>query len=411
MLRTEGKVKKVKHHSRGGEILGKIIMTLLVILLSLYIAIPVVRQVATRYETEPVTYITVTESGTTTGMIVRSETLVRADQPYVSLLVDNAEEVAANSALAVAVRSPEGLDVAHRTKEVETEIAYLRSLMSRLSAVSDNARQESAVRTAVYRLADAAAREDAASLDSAGATLSTLLRGGDPAESQEELDSLQRELEELRGSLGANDYLYAPAAGVFSQEVDGWEALSPEVLSGISPEGVEQLRDQHDEVAGDVLGKIVTDHAWYYAAVMEEKDADRLRVGDVTSLDFGYRSSRTVRATVRSISPTDRNGRVAVVFRCTSALAETLSLRQAEAEVVFQTYSGLRVPRRAVHVEDEKTVVYTVSAGQMERKTVEILYTGDDFYLVAAGNEGGSLRAGNELIVAGKNLKDGNVVN
>ena len=47
----------------------------------------------------------------------------------------------------------------------------------------------------------------------------------------------------------------------------------------------------------------------------------------------------------------------------------------------------------------------------MERKTVEILYTGDDFYLVAAENEGSSLRAGNELIVAGKNLKDGNVVN
>ena len=161
----------------------------------------------------------------------------------------------------------------------------------------------------------------------------------------------------------------------------------------------------------NAVGKIVTDHAWYYAAVMAEQDADRLRVGDVTSLDFGYRSSSTVRATVRSISPTARDGRVAVVFRCSSALAETLSLREAEAGVVFQTYSGLRVPKKAVHVENDKPVVYTVSAGQMERKTVEILYTGEDFYLVAAGNEGGSLRAGNELIVAGKNLGDGNVVN
>ena len=47
----------------------------------------------------------------------------------------------------------------------------------------------------------------------------------------------------------------------------------------------------------------------------------------------------------------------------------------------------------------------------MERKLVDILYTGEDFYLVEAESEGGSLRAGNELIISGKNLKDGNVVN
>ena len=392
------------------DILGYWTLRVLVVLLALYIAIPVLRSVRGKYETETVTYITVTESGGTSGVIVRSEKVLTSDQPYVSLLADNAEEVAANSAVAVASRSPEASDVAHRTREVETEIAYLRALLSRLSTATDNAGQETAVRTAVYRLADAAAQEDAAALDSAGATLATMLRGAQAGDSQAELDALLAELDELRGQISPGDYLTAPAAGTFSTEVDGWEDLSPAMLDGVSPEGVEALRDQNSPVAENVVGKIVTDHAWYYAAVMAEADADRLRVGDTTSLDFGYRSSRTVRAVVRSISPTDRDGRVAVVFRCSSALAETLSLRQAQAEVVFRTYSGLRVPKKAVHVEDEKTVVYTASAGQMEKKTVEILYTGEDFYLVAAESEGGSLRAGNELIVSGKNLGSGNVV-
>ena len=393
------------------DILGYWTLRVLVVLLALYIAIPVLRSVRGKYETETVTYITVTESGSTSGVIVRSEKVLTSDQPYVSLLADNAEEVAANSAVAVASRSPEASDVAHRTREVETEIAYLRALLSRLSTATDNAGQETAVRTAVYRLADAAAQEDAAALDSAGATLTTMLRGAQAGDSQAELDALLAELDELRGQISPGDYLTAPAAGTFSTEVDGWEDLAPAMLDGVSPEGVEALRDQNSPVAENVVGKIVTDHAWYYAAVMAEADADRLRVGDTTSLDFGYRSSRTVRAVVRSISPTDRDGRVAVVFRCSSALAETLSLRQAQAEVVFRTYSGLRVPKKAVHVEDEKTVVYTASAGQMEKKTVEILYTGEDFYLGAAESEGGSLRAGNELIVSGKNLGSGNVVN
>ena len=393
------------------DTLGKAVAAVLVVLLSLYIAIPVVRQVTGRYETEPVTYITVTESGNTSGVIVRAEKLLSTNMPYVSLLAENGEEVAANSAVAVAVQNQSSLDVAHRAGEVETEINYLRSLLSRLSTASDNAEQETAVRSAVYRLAEASMEEDAGELDSSVATLSTLLRGGASENSEEELNALIKEMEDLRGSLSERDYLYAPAAGVFSAEADGFESLTPAVLDGITPEGVENLRTQGSDVPDDVIGKVVTNHAWYYAAVMAEKDSDRLRVGDVTSLDFGYRSSRTVRATVRSISPTDRSGRVAVVFRCSSALAETLSLRLAEAEVVFRTYSGLRVPKKAVHVEDEKTVVYTVSAGQMERKVVDILYTGEDFYLVEAGSEGSSLRAGNELIVSGKDLKDGNVVN
>ena len=393
------------------DTLGKTVAAVLVVLLSLYIAIPVVRQVTGRYETEPVTYITVTESGNTSGVIVRAEKLLSTNMPYVSLLAENGEEVAANSAVAVAVQNQSSLDVAHRAGEVETEINYLRSLLSRLSTASDNAEQETAVRSAVYRLAEASMEEDAGELDSSVATLSTLLRGGASENSEEELNALIKEMEDLRGSLSERDYLYAPAAGVFSAETDGFESLTPAVLDGITPEGVENLRTQGSDVPDDVIGKVVTNHAWYYAAVMAEKDSDRLRVGDVTSLDFGYRSSRTVRATVRSISPTDRSGRVAVVFRCSSALAETLSLRLAEAEVVFRTYSGLRVPKKAVHVEDEKTVVYTVSAGQMERKVVDILYTGEDFYLVEAGSEGSSLRAGNELIISGKDLKDGNVVN
>ena len=224
------------------DTLGKAVAAVLVVLLSLYIAIPVVRQVTGRYETEPVTYITVTESGNTSGVIVRAEKLLSTDMPYVSLLAENGEEVAANSAVAVAVQNQSSLDTAHRAGEVETEIAYLRSLLSRLSTASDNAEQETALRSAVYRLSEASMQEDAGELDSAAATLSTLLRGSAAENSEEELGALVKEMEELRGSLSERDYLYAPAAGIFSAETDGFEGLTPAVLDGITPEGVENLR-------------------------------------------------------------------------------------------------------------------------------------------------------------------------
>ena len=387
------------------------VTAVIVVILALYIAIPVVRQVRSEYETETVSYITVTESGTTSGCIVRSEELLTSDRPHISYMIDNGEHISAGGTVALATQDQSDLDLAARASEVETEITYVRSLLASLSNAADQTETESAIRATVSRLSSAAAQTDAAGLDNAAVTLSSLLRGGEGSVTQQDLDQLQTELNDLRSAIDTSNIVAAPAAGIFTSEADGWEGLSPDDLEGIEPEGVAALRDQNSQVGSNVIGKLVTDATWYYAAVMSEQDAARLKVGGETSLDFGYRNSSNVRAVVQSISPVTAKGEVAVVFRCSSALAETLSLRQSEAEVVFQTYSGLKVPKRAVHVEGGKTVVYAVSAGVMEMKGVEILYEGEDFYLVAAENEGGSLRADNEVIVSDRGLGDGNVVN
>lgn len=387
------------------------VTAVIVVILALYIAIPVVRQVQSEYETETVNYITVTESGTTTGCIVRSEELLTSDRPHISYMIDNGEHISAGGTVALATQDQSDLDLAARAAEVETEITYVRSLLASLSNAADQTETESAIRATVARLSSAAAQTDAAGLDNAAVTLSSLLRGGEGSVTQKDLDDLQTELNDLRSAINTGNIVAAPAAGIFTSDADGWEGLKPDDLNGIEPEGVIALRDQNVQVGSNVIGKLVTDATWYYAAVMSQQDAARLKVGGETSLDFGYRNSSSVRAVVQSISQPTAKGEVAVVFRCTSALAETLSLRESEAEVVFQTYSGLKVPKRAVHVEGGKTVVYAVSAGVMELKTVEILYEGEDFYLVAAENEGGSLRAENEVIISGRNLGDGNVVN
>ncbi len=383
----------------------------IVVILALYIAIPVVRQVQSEYETETVSYITVTESGTTSGCIVRSEQLITSDRPHISYMIQNGEHISAGGTVALATQDQSDLDLAARAAEVETEITYVRSLLASLSNAADQTETETAIRSTVYRLSSAAAETDAAGLDNASVTLSSLLRGGEGSVTQKDLDDLQTELNQIRGSMRSDNVVVAPAAGTFTAEADGFEGLKPDQLEDIDPDGVDALRDQNTQVSDNVIGKLVTDATWYYAAVMSEEDASRLKVGGETSLDFGYRNSSNVRAVVKSISHPNHKGNVAVVFRCTSALSETLSLRASEAEVVFKTYSGLKVTKRAVHVEDGQTVVYAVSAGVMEEKPVTILYEGEDFYLVAAENEGGSLRADNEIIVSGRDLGDGNVVN
>ena len=61
--------------------------------------------------------------------------------------------------------------------------------------------------------------------------------------------------------------------------------------------------------------------------------------------------------------------------------------------------------------EINTTGVYTVVAGQMEFKPVNILAEGSDFYVVEPAQESSrSLRSGDEIVVQGTGLYDGKLV-
>ena len=115
-------------------------------------------------------------------------------------------------------------------------------------------------------------------------------------------------------------------------------------------------------------------------------------------------------AVVQQISVAD-NGQCAVVFKCRTAMNETLALRQLTAEIVYDEISGLRVPVKAVHLSEDGTpFVYVISAMKVEEKPIEILYTADDYYIAAIGTAANALRAGNEIIVSGRGLTDGALI-
>ena len=146
-------------------------------------------------------------------------------------------------------------------------------------------------------------------------------------------------------------------------------------------------------------------------AVLIEADADRLNLGGSATLDFPQHYSGTVSATVFSKSEPDSSGEVAVVFACNNALADTLAMRKATADVVYSEHTGLRVPLKAVHMDDDgQTFVYVVTAAQLEKKPIEIIYQTDSYCLVAQSTDSNALRAGNDIVVSGKGLSDGQVI-
>ena len=143
--------------------------------------------------------------------------------------------------------------------------------------------------------------------------------------------------------------------------------------------------------------------------VMPEADANRLIAGKDATLDFGRYCSQPLNARVLSISEPE-DGECAVLFRCTEATGEILSVRRATAEVVFATRSGIRVPREAVRSDEKGPYVYTLTGLQAEKKYITIAWEAEEYYLAAPSQDAASLRVGNEIILTSKDIYDGKLV-
>jgi hypothetical protein len=80
--------------------------------------------------------------------------------------------------------------------------------------------------------------------------------------------------------------------------------------------------------------------------------------------------------------------------------------------VVFEHYSGIRIPSQAVQTdpETESTFVWCVTAMQLERKELEIIYSDAGYVIAARQSSPGALREGNTVVVSGKNLYEGKVM-
>ena len=207
----------------------------------------------------------------------------------------------------------------------------------------------------------------------------------------------------------------------------------PAALENLTPLALEQLTEQTVSESTDAVGKLITDATWYFAVTVSEEVANRLVEGWSVRVRFARDWSGEVSMKTESISA-PQNGQVAVVLSSTRSLADTSLLRRQTVELVFDSTTGVRVPKQAIRTIDvtaldpdtgeqvptgEKQVgLYVLTGRQSEWRPVKILVDDGDYCLaesIVSDNPTASelkkvLRAGDEVIVAAADLFDGKVV-
>ena len=314
------------------------------------------------------------------------------------------------------------------------ELVQLRYAIGQGGDAASAARVDEEILQALVALRSSAALNDYSSLeDQVLEVKSSVLRreyayGADlsAVDLAARLNEMTAQYEALRAqNYDAITRITAPVSGTFSALVDGYETLiDPDTSLQLTPEGLSGLMKQPPEADRAAAGKLITSNRWQFAALITQKEGERLaRESSVTlrfASDFTQDSPMEV---VRVGEP--ENGQAVVVLSTDRCLEQTTLLRRQTAELIFDSRRGLRVPKGAVRMidgtrTDEETGettqystlgVYVVTAGRAEFKPVEILGEGDEFYVVRSVNQDRkALRAGDEVVIRGTGLYDGKLL-
>lgn len=415
---------------------GKPLITFTILIfaavIALYLGYYIYSALNEPYQTAQVYSYTAHDSVTAEGLVVRQALVLPAHSGILELTRAEGEKVGKGQQIALVYRDSQAQASQAHIEELELAIELLEEAISQSGNLESAARLDEDIIQSMVALRASYALGDCTQLREQvlGVKSSVLKRGytyGDgltSADLSARLRQLRDELAVLtRQSARATTRVSAPTPGVFSSLVDGYESLlTPETVYELTPTSLQELINSPAGEDSESMGKLITSDTWYFAANLPQTAARRLEEGDTASLRFSGDLNRTVEMTVDRIGATE-GGKTLVVFSSNRYLTLTTLLRHQTAELVFESWSGLRIPKQALrlvestqdadHSDDSastvtRTGVYALVNGRTEFREVDILYEGSDYYVTRPLGSGRKiLRAGDAVITQGTGLTDG----
>ncbi|MCL2546254.1 MAG: hypothetical protein FWE06_03540 [Oscillospiraceae bacterium] len=348
------------------------------------------------------------------GYFIRNETVLPRAPGVIQLHVDEGTRVGTGQLLASLYERIEDLEHTARIHALDARLEMLRNIRDNADTVADASALDQLIFEQLSVLAHAVDTGATYELYGESQDLRRLMflrehTFEDAAVINVMITQVEDELRELQALQRAAESTITntlPPA-FFSAYVDGYEEiLYPGMRQNITVAMLRDLSNLRREVDSErVLGKLVPEFHWYFAAIMPTEQAQRLE-RDVT-----IRFSQGLWATIemwRDRVGSDEDGMSVVVFRSRENMAGTIRARRQSAEIIFRTHRGLRIPKNALHLNEYgETGVFELVAGIARWNPVEIIYSSESYYLLEFDRvDPRALRDSDELII-GAGLYDG----
>lgn len=354
------------------------------------------------------------------GLFVRDEVLLTMPDGVLRYAVADGERVSPGQAVAMRDKDESAPVAAAELQMLEGHLEQLLYIDNRTVSSSDSADSKALVLDCLTDVRDTVDSGRWLRLGQQGKDLRDALfrqeytLGDERNDLPRLIDETDARISELRLQLqNSMTKVPAPRGGLFVSVPDGLEqTLTPQAIESLLPDVFDTLYAQKATPPADNTGKLIVDSSYRYVFVLPDTDARKLS-GAVTLRFHDEKASFTQSMDLERVSES-ANGRCVVTLSNSRYISRFYNHRKMEADVVFQEYEGLRVPREAVRVDEEgKRYVFCRVLSQVIRKHVEIIsdVERENFYLCAYQTDSiKNLLPGDEIITVGKDLYDGKVI-
>ena len=380
----------------------------------LYFGIQIYRYYTNPFSTTLTYQASVENSIPMTGWLIREEETFHSNAATVTHSLREGEKVGFHQTIAMAYDNDKALETVTEISNLELQLQQLEFALTSYLDADASMKLDSSITGHILSLRQALSGGDYASID-VSALKAAVLKSSHSYQSAEEIQSnitsVKEQISSLRSSLTGATPITAPRSGTYSSVCDGYERiLTPDFLRGLTPTALERVAAGGNN--GNV-GKLIYGETWYYAAVIDAKAAEGLSPGQTALLRLSKGTTQDAPVKVQSLSR-EEDGKIAIVLACDQYLAQTTQLRHQAAELILDSFSGLRIPTTSLRLdEDGQTGVYCVVGVSAKFKPVTVVYQGNGFTLVLPTREAAGssiLRSGDEVIVTANRLENGMVV-
>ncbi len=243
-----------------------------------------------------------------------------------------------------------------------------------------------------------------------------LALGENGATPEKELEKLKRQRDDVERTItGQKDAFYSQTSGMIYSKADGFETtINRQTVEGADSKLFDSLWGakpvDYSKIEGNyVFGKIVNNYEALLLAKLSKKEAEGIEAGDVLYIKSPDVSGGKIACTVSLIN---QDGRETVLTLKVSKHLDTLyAERKADFELIKKNYSGLRIPKEAIHENESEKYVFVIKDSVVKKKAVEILCEKNEFVIVKEDNQNSDNVLLYDLVITkSKNLAEGMIV-
>ena len=373
--------------------MNSITVKVLGIALSVFILIMVGSQIAYKiqdsHDTEEAVLYTVNENISFKGMFLRDERVIKYDNTangVINYLYDDGSKVSENA------------DVA--TVYSDKDQIYYRNRLLRLKSVLSDLKRAQSPGTTNYVQAETLKNK----IESHYVNISNLIQKKDYSSISDESDDLlyimniynivtgttgdfkpaikqiKAEINELKTKIeDPVESIKSNGSGYFVKSVDGYESsVSFDDIEKMSTDELQKLFDIEPDVPENAVGKLMKNYEWKFLGII--KNTNKFLINDGLSIRFNS-SNKIYGVTVDSIKPIDGTDTSIVILSCNELDDTVLNNRFDNAELIFDEYTGIKIPREAIRFQGKQKGVYVMLGQDITFKKVDVIYEGDDYVL------------------------------